>query len=325
MAIGELAQRWLRQPAPRATRQRGAALRGVPPAGDGEGGPRVRREGGDGRPDPPPQDKADGRRAPGGKGSAAGRADGPRRCPAARRHRSEPPPGAQPRDRSRNPDPLHQRGAAARGEAAVRTRPVTAGRGRDAARADPLREREQRRGGAALPVQARRLAAAHARPGAARAAQALRGHSRARSSFRPPGLSPLRSLCRMRTIWRRPPHLQAGIVSVRLGTVLQLTVPHAWQTSSATAAMSSGLPDPASSPSCNLRVLSLGGLQLRAISESLTCPGSPLTRRRRARNAARLNRRSSTWPDAHRRSYIDTRGLSLGPLKPHHLNKPRRV
>jgi hypothetical protein len=62
----------------------------------------------------------------------------------------------------------------------------------------------------------------------------------------------------MRTIWRRPPHGQADIVSVRLGTVLQLTVPHAWQTSSATAAMSSGLPDPASSPPCNLRDLSLG-------------------------------------------------------------------
>ena len=221
--------------------------------------------------------------------------------------------------------PLHQRAAAARGEAALRARPVAAGGLRDAARADPLRERERRRGGAALPVQAPRLAAAHARPGPARAAQALRGHSRARSSFRPPGLSPLRSLCRMRTIWRRPPHGQAGIVSVRLGTVLQLTVPHAWQTSSATAAMSSGLPDPASSPPCNLRDLSLGDSSFVQLASPLTSPGSPLTGRRRARNAARLNRRSATLPDAHWRSFIDTRGLSLRPLKRHDLNKPRRV
>ena len=119
----------------------------------------------------------------------------------------------------------------------------------------------------ALPTRRARLV------GARRAG--VRGHSRARSSLRRPGLSALRSLCRMRTIWRRPPHGQAGIVSVRLGTVLQLTVPHAWQMSSATAAMSRGLPEPASSPSCNLRVLSLGGLEFRAICESLTSPEQP--------------------------------------------------
>ena len=172
----------------------------------------------------------------------------------------------------------------------------------------------------------RRAGAPHARArlvGARRAG--VRGHSRARSSLRPPGLSPLRSLCRMRTIWRRPPHGQAGIVSVRLGTVLQLTVPHAWQTSSATAAMSRGLPDPASSPSCNLRVLSLGGLEFRAICESVTSPEQPDYPAPASAKRGPAQSAFVTLPDAHWRSYIDTRGLSLRPLKPHHLNKPRRV
>jgi hypothetical protein len=46
----------------------------------------------------------------------------------------------------------------------------------------------------------------------------------------------------MRTIWRRPPHRQAGIVSVRVGTASQVTVPHDWQTCSATAGMPSHVP-----------------------------------------------------------------------------------
>ncbi len=43
------------------------------------------------------------------------------------------------------------------------------------------------------------------------------------------------SLCRIRTIRRRPPHVQAGIVSVRLGTLLHVVFPQDWQMSSATA------------------------------------------------------------------------------------------
>jgi hypothetical protein len=47
----------------------------------------------------------------------------------------------------------------------------------------------------------------------------------ARPLLRTPGL---RSLCRIRTIWRRPPQGQRGIVSGRnLGTLLRLTCPHA--------------------------------------------------------------------------------------------------
>jgi hypothetical protein len=72
------------------------------------------------------------------------------------------------------------------------------------------------------------------------------GHSRARLSLRSPRLSAFRGLCRIRTIWRRPPHSQGGIVSVRLGTLLQVTFPHAWQRCSAIAAMSGGLPESAS-------------------------------------------------------------------------------
>jgi hypothetical protein len=62
-----------------------------------------------------------------------------------------------------------------------------------------------------------------------------RGQTRSRSSARSRGLSPLCSPCRIRTIWRRPPHGQAGIVSVRVGTALQVSFPHAWQMCSATA------------------------------------------------------------------------------------------
>jgi hypothetical protein len=46
----------------------------------------------------------------------------------------------------------------------------------------------------------------------------------------------------VRPSWRRPPHEQAGIVSVRLGTLLLVTSPHAWQTSSAMAT-SGWIPD----------------------------------------------------------------------------------
>jgi hypothetical protein len=94
-----------------------------------------------------------------------------------------------------------------------------------------------------------------------------RGQTRARSSVRSRGLSPLRSPCRIRTIWRRPPHGQAGIVSVRVGTALQVSFPHAWQMCSATAGMLRELPEPAEAVphlrescvlrtrnSCNLRV-----------------------------------------------------------------------
>jgi hypothetical protein len=70
------------EPAPRgAARHRGAALRGLLPAGEGEGRPRARRGGSDGRPDPLPQDEAGGRRAPGRQSARAGRAGGPRRAP----------------------------------------------------------------------------------------------------------------------------------------------------------------------------------------------------------------------------------------------------
>jgi hypothetical protein len=55
----------------------------------------------------------------------------------------------------------------------------------------------------------------------------------------------------MRTSWRRPPHEQAGIVSVRLGTLLLVTSPHAWQTSSAMATMSGWIPELASSHPIN--------------------------------------------------------------------------
>lgn len=49
--------------------------------------------------------------------------------------------------------------------------------------------------------------------------------------------------CLIRTIWRRPPHGHFGIVSGRnLGTLLWLTAPHAWQTSSATAPMPRRVP-----------------------------------------------------------------------------------
>src|SRR5215216_7315975 len=90
-------------------------------------------------------------------------------------------------------------------------------------------------------------------------------HSRARSPLRAPDLSPFRSPCRIRTIWRRPPHAQGGIVSGRnLGTLLQLTFPHAWQTSSAAAAMSRGLPESI----VQLRVLTVSELRFRAICGS---------------------------------------------------------
>jgi len=72
-------------------------------------------------------------------------------------------------------------------------------------------------------------------------------HSRVRSSIGRPGVSPLRSPCRIRTIWRRPPQGHAGIVSVRVGTLVQVTFPHPWQTCSATPGMSSRVPDSASS------------------------------------------------------------------------------
>jgi hypothetical protein len=48
----------------------------------------------------------------------------PRRVPGRSAAPRRAPAGAQARDRGWNPDALHQRGAAARGEAALRTRPV---------------------------------------------------------------------------------------------------------------------------------------------------------------------------------------------------------
>ena len=64
---------------------------------------------------------------------------------------------------------------------------------------------------------------------------------------RPPGVSPLRGRCLIRTIWRRPPQGHAGIVSARVGTSLHVTFPHPWQTCSATPGMSSRVPDSAPS------------------------------------------------------------------------------
>jgi hypothetical protein len=59
------------------------------------------------------------------------------------------------------------------------------------------------------------------------------------SPLRRPDLSRLHRPCRIRTICRRPSHAgQAGIVSVRVGTRLQVTSPHRWHTSSACAAVS---------------------------------------------------------------------------------------
>ena len=72
---------------------RGAALRGVLPAGNGQGRPRARRGGGDGRPDPLPQDEAGAGRPP----SRTGRPSESRRWPAPAPGRStaarEPPAG----------------------------------------------------------------------------------------------------------------------------------------------------------------------------------------------------------------------------------------
>jgi hypothetical protein len=56
----------------------------------------------------------------------------------------------------------------------------------------------------------------------------------------------------MRTSWRRLPHEQAGIVSVRLGTLVLVTSPHAWQTNSAMATMSGWIPELDSSHPMNL-------------------------------------------------------------------------
>ena len=64
---------------------------------------------------------------------------------------------------------------------------------------------------------------------------ARRGSLSSCSSVGRPGASSLRSRWRILTIWRRPPHAQAGIVSVRSGTVLQVSFPHVWQMYSATA------------------------------------------------------------------------------------------
>ena len=58
----------------------------------------------------------------------------------------------------------------------------------------------------------------------------------------PPSVFPPRSPCRIRTIWRRPPQGHAGIVSVRVGTSLQVTFPHPRQTCSATLACRAAYP-----------------------------------------------------------------------------------
>jgi hypothetical protein len=169
----DLPQGRLLEPAPRAARHRGAAMRGVLPRGESEGCARAGRGGGSGPPGALPQIQA-----------RAGR-PARREAPRARSARgtgwrglawgpSEEAPAAERQSGFGSwRAALHQRGAPRRGEAALRARPFAAGRGRDAARPDPLRERQQRRGRAALPVQAPRLAAPYARQGAARAAPAL--------------------------------------------------------------------------------------------------------------------------------------------------------
>jgi hypothetical protein len=97
-------------------------------------------------------------------------------------------------------------------------------------------ERRNRTGRSSASLQA----ASPRSPPVVAASTSLLRQSRARSAADRPGPWRCCAVCLIRTICRRPPHSQAGIVSVRLGTSPHVRFPHDWHMCSAMA----GIPLP---------------------------------------------------------------------------------